>query len=88
VRYRGREGSFDTVSIADILEGRADPALLRERVVLIGNTAKGIGDLRVTPYGTLFPGVEVRANIIENLIEGGFLQRPTGCRSSTSPCSC
>ena len=76
VRYRGREGSFDTVSIADILEGRADPALLRERVVLIGNTAKGIGDLRVTPYGTLFPGVEVRANIIENLIEGGFLQRP------------
>jgi adenylate cyclase len=76
VRYRGREGSFDTVSIADILEGRADTALLRDRVVLIGNTAKGIGDLRVTPFGTLFPGVEVRANIIENLIEGEFLQRP------------
>ena len=76
VRYRGREGSFDTVSIADILEGRADPALLRGRVVLIGNTAKGIGDLRVTPYGTLFPGVEVRANIIENLLEGEFLERP------------
>jgi adenylate cyclase len=76
VRYRGREGSFDTVSIADILEGRADTSLLRDRVVLIGNTAKGIGDLRVTPFGTLFPGVEVRANIIENLLEGEFLQRP------------
>ena len=76
VRYRGREGSFDTVSIADVLEGRADAALVRDRVVLIGNTAKGIGDLRVTPFGTLFPGVEVRANIIENLIEGEFLQRP------------
>jgi adenylate cyclase len=76
VRYRGREGSFDTVSIADVLEGRADAALVRDRVVLIGNTAKGIGDLRVTPYGTLFPGVEVRANIIENLIDGEFLQRP------------
>jgi len=76
VRYRGREGSFDIVSIADILEGRADAALLRDRVVLVGNTAKGIGDLRVTPYGTLFPGVEVRANIIENLIDGEFLQRP------------
>jgi adenylate cyclase len=76
VRYRGREGSFDTVSIADVLAGRADAALVRDRVVLIGNTAKGIGDLRVTPYGTLFPGVEVRANIIENLIEGEFLQRP------------
>jgi adenylate cyclase len=76
VRYRGPEGSFATVSIADILEGRADAARLRGRVVLIGNTAKGIGDVRVTPYGTLFPGVEVRANIIENLIEGDFLQRP------------
>ncbi len=76
VRYHGREGSFDTVSIADILEGKADAALLRDRVVLIGNTAKGIGDLRVTPYGTLFPGVEIRANIIENLIAGDFLQRP------------
>jgi len=76
VRYRGREGSFDTVSIADILEGKADPALLRGRVVLIGNTAKGIGDMRVTPYGALYPGVEVRATIIENLLAGDFLQRP------------
>jgi adenylate cyclase len=76
VRYRGRGGSFDTVSIADILDGRADPALLRGRVVLIGNTAQGIGDMRVTPYGRLFPGVEVRANIIENLLTGDFLQRP------------
>ncbi len=76
VRYRGREGSFDTVSIADILEGKADPALLSGRVVLVGNTAQGIGDMRVTPYGAVFPGVEVRANIIENLLEGDFLQRP------------
>jgi adenylate cyclase len=76
VRYRGREGSFDTVSIADILDVQADPGLLRGRVVLIGNTAKGIGDMRVTPYGALFPGVEVRANIIENLLAGDFLQRP------------
>ena len=76
VRYRGREGSFDTVSIADILEASADPALLRGRVVLIGNTAQGIGDMRVTPYGKLFPGVEVHANIIENLLAGEFLQRP------------
>jgi adenylate cyclase len=76
VRYRGREGSFDTVSIADILEGRADPALLRDRIVLIGNTAKGIGDMRVTPYGAAFPGVEVRANVIENLLAGDVLRRP------------
>jgi adenylate cyclase len=76
VRYRGRAGTFDTVSIADIFAGRADAALLRDRVVVIGNTAQGIGDVRVTPYGAAFPGVEVRASIIQNLIDGDVLRRP------------
>ncbi len=76
VRYRGPERTFATISVADILSGRADTNLLRDRVVLIGPTAKGIGDIRVTPYSTVFPGVEVRANIIQGLIEGDFLQRP------------
>jgi adenylate cyclase len=76
VRYRGPERTFAAVSIADILSGKADAALLRDRVVLIGNTAQGIGDIRVTPYGRAFPGVEVRANIIEGLLEGEVLSRP------------
>jgi adenylate cyclase len=76
VRYRGPARTFDTVSIADIFDGRADPALLRERVVLIGGTAQGIGDIRVTPYGAAFPGVEIHASIIQSLIEGDVLQRP------------
>jgi adenylate cyclase len=75
VRHR-RPGSFPAVAIADILEGRADPALLRGRVVLIGNTATGIGDSRVTPFGATLPGVEVRASIIESLLQGDALQRP------------
>src|SRR4029077_574264 len=76
VRYRGPEGSFATVSLADVLEQKADARLPRGRIVLIGNTAKGIGDVRVTPYGATFPGVEVRANIIESLLEGNVIQRP------------
>lgn len=76
VRYRGPEQTFKTVSVADILAGRVDATLLRGRVVLIGPTAKGIGDIRVTPYGTAYPGVEVRASVIESLLTGSFLQRP------------
>jgi adenylate cyclase len=75
VRHR-RADSFAIVSIADILGNRADPALLRDRVVLVGNTAIGIGDRRVTPYGATRPGVEVRASIIESLLQGDALQRP------------
>jgi adenylate cyclase len=76
VRYRGPEQTFATVSIADILAGRADPRLLRDRAVLIGATAKGIGDIRVTPYGAAYPGVELHANVVEDLLAGGFLRRP------------
>jgi adenylate cyclase len=76
IRYLGPERTFATVSAADILHGRADAGLLRDRVVLIGPTAKGIGDIRVTPWSPVFPGVEVRASIIQGLIAGGFLQRP------------
>jgi adenylate cyclase len=75
VRHR-RPGSFAEVPIADILDGRADAALLRGRVVLVGNTATGIGDARATPYGHTLPGVEIRASIIESLLQGDALQRP------------
>jgi adenylate cyclase len=74
--HHRRPGSFPAVPIADILENRADPALLRGRVVLVGNTATGIGDVRVTPFGATRPGVEVRASIIESLLQGDALQRP------------
>jgi adenylate cyclase len=76
VRYRGPVHTFPAVSVADILEERADTALLRDRIVLVGSTAKAMEDLRVTPYGPAFPGVEVRASIVENLVEGEILNRP------------
>jgi adenylate cyclase len=77
VRYRGPAGrTFDTVSVADILERKADPGLLRGRVVLIGGTAAALGDIRATPYGHAVQGVEVRANVIENLLDGEVIERP------------
>ncbi|MEK6772293.1 MAG: adenylate/guanylate cyclase domain-containing protein [Pseudomonadota bacterium] len=76
IRYYGPERTIPTVSAADVLAGRADPARFRDRVVIVGGTSKGIGDIRVTPHGALFPGVEVRATIIQNLIDGSILRRP------------
>ncbi|OGI41433.1 MAG: hypothetical protein A2140_08940 [Candidatus Muproteobacteria bacterium RBG_16_62_13] len=76
IRYYGQERTIPTISAADVLAGRADPARFRDKVVVVGGTAKGIGDIRVTPHGALFPGVEVRATIIQNLIDGSILRRP------------
>jgi len=75
VRYYGPEHTVPTIPAVDILAGRADTNLLRDRIVLIGATAKGIGDVRVTPYGPVFPGVEIRASVVQNLLDGSFLQR-------------
>ena len=77
IRYRGLPArTFDTVSVADILERKADPALIKDRVVLIGGTAAALGDIRATPHGHAVQGVEVRANAIENLLDGQVIERP------------
>ncbi len=77
VRYRGRAGeTFPRVSVADILDRKADPALLRDRVVLIGGTATSLGDIRATPLDRAPPGIELRANVIENLLDGKVIARP------------
>ncbi len=76
IRYYGPERSFTTFSIADMFDPRFDARVLKDRIVLIGATAKGIGDIRVTPYSPAFPGVEVRATIIQNILRNDFIRHP------------
>ena len=75
INYRGPARSFPTYSVADILNGSIDTAQIRDKIVLIGATAPGLGDVRNTPYA-VFPGVEIRANTIQNLLDGNFIHRP------------
>lgn len=76
INFRGGVRSFPTYSAADVLAGRIDARLLRDKIVLVGATAQGLGDYRSTPVGAVFPGVEIRANTMQNLIDGDFIQRP------------
>jgi CHASE2 domain-containing sensor protein len=76
INYYGSAQTVPTVSAIDVLEGNANSKLLKDRVVLLGSTAKGIGDIRVTPYSPVFPGVEVRATVVQNLLDGSFRYRP------------
>jgi len=76
VPYRGRKGSFPYVSATDILNGKADKSLLEGAVVLVGTTAPGLLDLRATPVGEAYPGVEVHANLIAGILDGRILQLP------------
>lgn len=77
VPYRGGYGSFPYVSATDVLHRSADPDLLRNAIVLLGTTAPGLLDLRVTPVARAFPGVEIHANLIAGMLDGQIRKKPS-----------
>ena len=61
---------FPYISAADVLSGKAAPEQLENRIVLLGSTAPGLADLRVTPFSSVFPGVEIHAHLIAGMLDG------------------
>lgn len=71
--YLGPPGRFPQVSISDVLGGRVDPAKIKDRGILIGSLAKGIGKEFPTPVSSEHPGIELTATMVDNLLTGrGF----------------
>ena len=76
VPYRGNQGSFDYISVADVLHDRVDIARLKGKIVLVGTTAPGLLDMRDTPVAEVYPGVEVHANMISGILDQNLKARP------------
>lgn len=74
INYYGPEQTFKHISISDILDDKIRPELLKGKIVLIGATAIGIYDLRVTPFSAAMPGVEKHASVIASILENSFLK--------------
>jgi adenylate cyclase len=76
INYQGPLGAFRHFSIADVLQKSVPPGTFKGKLVLVGATATGIGDLRATPYGgNIYPGVEIHANAIDNILNNRFIKR-------------
>jgi adenylate cyclase len=73
--FYGPDQTFKHFAISDIVEGAVKPEDLMGKIVLIGATAIGIYDLRVTPFSAAMPGVEKHANVIASIIEGWFITK-------------
>jgi adenylate cyclase len=66
-----------TISAADVLAGGFDRALISGHIVLVGTSAAGvINDQRATPLSPAVPGVEIHAQLIDEILQGDFLTRP------------
>ena len=79
VRYSGSRPQR-TLSAATILDAERDDAFVREQIdghfVLIGATAPGLGDIVATPMSATVPGIEVHAELLEQILGGTSLARP------------
>ena len=76
IDFYGRAGAFPTYPLSDVVQRKVPPEVFRDQLVMIGPTATGIADMAVTPFQTeAFPGVEVHANFIKNLLDGHFIRR-------------
>jgi adenylate cyclase len=76
IPYRGPERTFMYVSATDILEAKAPRGQLEGKIVLVGATAPALLDLRSTPVGKVYPGVEIHANLISGMLDGRIKQMP------------
>ncbi len=80
IDYLGPPKTIPHISISDILNGRTDNGAFRNKIVLVGATAMGTYDLRNTPFSPKFPGVEIHATVIENILKEKFMTRPEWSR--------
>jgi len=76
IDYRGPERTFPYFSATDVLEDRLKPNTFKGKIVLVGSSASGLQDTQATPLDPIFPGVEVHATVLDNLLQQDFLYRP------------
>lgn len=75
INFRGKEKNFKYYSALDIYNNKINPREIEGKIAIIGTSAAGLLDLRATPFESVYPGVEVHANAIDNMIQGDFIYK-------------
>lgn len=76
INYKGPGHTFSYIPAGHVLEDRVSPGALDKKVVFLGSSAAGLMDIRVSPLDAVFPGVEVNATIVDNILNQDFIRRP------------
>ncbi len=78
--YCGGFGRFPTYSFVEVASGAVKPEQFKGKIVLIGPVATGIAGFVVTPFQATYPGIELIATAIENLLNNNLISQPVGVR--------
>jgi len=76
IPFIGRSYSFPYFSASDVLKGNLPKDTLLGKILFIGTSATGLGDLKATAIENAYPGVEVQATIAHGLLVNNFSYRP------------
>ena len=76
LNFRGPFKSYKYISAADIYNNKVKRENIEGKFILIGTSAYGLMDLRSTPMDSVIAGVEIHANLIDNLLHDDMLSRP------------
>lgn len=76
IHYRGQRGRFDYISAGDVLNGSISKEHFKNKIVFLGTSAAGLKEIRATPLDPAFPGVEIHATVVDNILKRDFVSRP------------
>lgn len=83
INYYGGTDIFPNYSLAEVIvsdaqivnnqEPNINPSVIKDKVVIVGVAAPGLYDMKSSPFSKVYPGAEVHATVIENLLTKDFL---------------
>ncbi len=75
ISYQGTFQTFRYISYYDVLMQRVPPETFQDKIILVGTSAAGLSDIRPVPFQDSFPGVEVHANVLYNILQHQFIEK-------------
>lgn len=76
IRFRGKGKTFDYFSASDILSDRVPKEKIQGKILFVGTSASGMREFKSTPFDPIFPGLEIHATVVDNILKKDFLSRP------------
>ena len=76
IPFRGKSPMFRYISATDVIRGKLTKGELEGKIALVGTSAAGLYDLRSSPVGEVYPGVETHANMLSGYLDNNLKKKP------------